>query len=123
MHVEHLSRELSKLHEEDVSVRVLCFGDQKEESSVMSVQGIEVPFNMPGCDSGRQKLLDTLFRDIMMVGVAEETDVVHGHTWYTHLAGCLIRQLQGCLLVLTTHSLEPQRPWKEEQLGSGYAGQ
>jgi hypothetical protein len=23
-------------------------------------------------------------------------------------------------MVLTTHSLEPQRPWKREQLGAGY---
>ena len=121
VHVEHLSHEFSKLHEEGISVRVLCFGDQKEESSAICVQGVEAPFSMPVHDSRRQKLLDTLFRDIMMVGVAEETDIVHGHTWYTHLAGCLIRELQGCPLVLTTHSLEPQRPWKEEQLGSGYA--
>jgi glycogen synthase len=46
--------------------------------------------------------------------------VVHCHTWYTHLAGCLVKQFTGAALVLTTHSLEPHRPWKVEQLGSGY---
>ena len=47
-------------------------------------------------------------------------DIVHPHTWYTHLAGCLMKQLTGARLVLTTHSLEPHRPWKVEQLGSAY---
>ena len=45
--------------------------------------------------------------------------MIHCHTWYTHLAGCLARQLTGPL-VLTTHSLEPHRPWKVEQLGTAY---
>ena len=30
------------------------------------------------------------------------------------------RPLTGARLVLTTHSLEPHRPWKEEQLGTAY---
>lgn len=55
-----------------------------------------------------------------MAGSIENADVVHCHTWYTHLAGCLIKQLQQIPLVLTTHSLEPHRPWKKEQLGNGY---
>jgi starch synthase len=46
--------------------------------------------------------------------------VVHCHTWYTHLAGRLVKQLTGARLVLTTHSLEPHRPWKVEQLGTAY---
>jgi glycogen synthase len=50
----------------------------------------------------------------------KETDIVHCHTWYTHLAGCLIKQILNVPLVLTTHSLEPDRPWKEEQLGPAY---
>jgi len=55
-----------------------------------------------------------------MTGSLSDVDLVHCHTWYTHLAGCLLKQLLGVPLVLTTHSLEPHRPWKEEQLGSGY---
>jgi glycogen synthase len=55
-----------------------------------------------------------------MVGSVKETDIVHCHTWYTHLAGCLIKQILDVPLVLTTHSLEPDRPWKEEQLGPAY---
>jgi glycogen synthase len=36
------------------------------------------------------------------------------------MAGYLARMLWGVPFVLTTHSLEPLRPWKVEQLGAGY---
>jgi glycogen synthase len=55
-----------------------------------------------------------------MAGMAAELDVVHCHTWYSHFAGCLVKYLQNVPLVLTTHSLEPHRPWKVEQLGTAY---
>ena len=55
-----------------------------------------------------------------MTGAVRNADIVHCHTWYTHLAGCLIKRILNIPLVITTHSLEPQRPWKEEQLGSAY---
>jgi glycogen synthase len=47
-------------------------------------------------------------------------DLVHGHTWYAHLGGLVIGQAYGLPLVVTVHSLEPLRPWKREQLGTGY---
>jgi starch synthase len=37
------------------------------------------------------------------------------------MAGYLAKKLYGMPFVLTTHSLEPLRAWKAEQLGSGYA--
>src|SRR5271163_1387320 len=37
------------------------------------------------------------------------------------MAGYLAKKLYGVPFVLTTHSLEPLRAWKAEQLGSGYA--
>ena len=48
-------------------------------------------------------------------------DIVHTHTWYVAMAGFLAKRLYGVPFVLTTHSLEPLRAWKAEQLGSGYA--
>jgi starch synthase len=48
-------------------------------------------------------------------------DVVHTHTWYASMAGFLAKKLYNIPFVLTTHSLEPLRAWKAEQLGSGYA--
>jgi glycogen synthase len=47
-------------------------------------------------------------------------DIVHVHTWYTHMGGILAKLNYGIPLVVTVHSLEPLRPWKKEQLGGGY---
>ena len=49
-----------------------------------------------------------------------QADVIHCHTWYTHLAGIFSRELLQSPLILTTHSIETHRPWKVEQLGNGY---
>jgi starch synthase len=49
------------------------------------------------------------------------TDLVHSHTWYANFAGHTAKLLHGVPHVVTTHSLEPLRPWKAEQLGGGYA--
>src|SRR5262245_57525327 len=49
------------------------------------------------------------------------TNLVHSHTWYANLAGHVAKLLHGVPHVVTTHSLEPLRPWKAEQLGGGYA--
>src|SRR5262249_51206886 len=48
-------------------------------------------------------------------------DLVHSHTWYANMAGHWAKLLHGIPHVATTHSLEPLRPWKAEQLGGGYA--
>ena len=55
-----------------------------------------------------------------MVDATTGVDVVHSHTWYANLAGHISGLLHGIPHVLTAHSLEPLRPWKEEQLGGGY---
>ncbi len=65
-------------------------------------------------------MLAALSRDLAMVADPVDADVVHVHTWYTHLAGLLARLSYRIPLVLTVHSLEPLRPWKREQLGGGY---
>jgi glycogen synthase len=46
--------------------------------------------------------------------------VVHAHTWYADMAGVWIRTLHRVPLIVTLHSMEPLRPWKVDQLGSGY---
>jgi glycogen synthase len=120
VHVDYLSRELANLESGKHEVQILCFGDQKEHSGNKIVEGIRPSPHFPFQDTRYEKLLDALSRNIGMVGSVKETDIVHCHTWYTHLAGCLIKQILKVPLVLTTHSLEPDRPWKEEQLGSAY---
>ena len=32
-----------------------------------------------------------MLQDLVMSGMAAELDIVHCHTWYTHLAGCLVQ--------------------------------
>src|SRR6476646_7755587 len=49
-----------------------------------------------------------------------DADVVHSHTWYANMAGHWAKLLYDVPHVVTAHSLEPQRPWKAEQLGGGY---
>jgi len=120
VHVEYLSRELAALDDRIHGVQILCFGDQKEEDANKTVNGVRLSFDFPFQDPRYQKLLDTLFRNLIMTGSIKKTDIVHCHTWYTYLAGCLIKELFHIPFVITTHSLEPQRPWKEEQLGSAY---
>jgi starch synthase len=56
-----------------------------------------------------------------MVASAGDRDVVHSHTWYANMAGHLAKLLYGVPHVMTSHSLEPLRPWKAEQLAGGYA--
>ena len=55
-----------------------------------------------------------------MADAAAGLDVVHSHTWYAGLGGHLAGQLHEIPHVVTAHSLEPDRPWKREQLGGGY---
>ena len=59
-------------------------------------------------------------RDVAWASTDVDADVVHCHTWYSHLGGILIREGYGVPLVITVHSLEPLRPWKREQLRGGY---
>src|SRR4051812_16158576 len=120
VHVEYLSRELAALDEGTHSIQVLCFGEQREDRGNLRVRGITPATRLPAQDERHAKLFATLLQDLEMAGTLPSIDVVHCHTWYTHYAGCLVKHLQRVPLVLTTHSLEPHRPWKVEQLGTAY---
>jgi glycogen synthase len=120
VHVENLTRELARIEGGRHQVTVLCFGDQSIQQGNLSVKGIRPNFPLPAQDPRHGRFLDTLARDLVMAGTLAQADVVHCHTWYSHFAGCLVKQLTGAPLVLTTHSLEPHRPWKVEQLGTAY---
>lgn len=120
VHVEYLTRELAQVERGHHTIRVISFGDQHVKEGNLEVTGIDPEFDLPFQDPRHRKFLDTMLRDLVMAGSLAGVDVVHCHTWYTHLAGCLVKQLTGAKLVLTTHSLEPHRPWKVEQLGTAY---
>ncbi len=109
VHVEFLSRELRRL----VDVQVHCFGSGRSEPGVFAY----VP---PAGLTGANPALRTIGVDLEIADAVAELDVLHSHTWYANLAGVLGATLHGLPHVLTAHSLEPQRPWKAEQLGGGY---
>jgi starch synthase len=120
VHVSYLSRELARLEGRRHLVKVLCFGDQRQTLANQTVTGIKSQGEFPFQEPRYRRLFDTLHRNLIMTGSLAEVDLIHCHTWYTHLAGCLLKSLLGVPLVLTTHSLEPHRPWKADQLGAGY---
>jgi alpha-maltose-1-phosphate synthase len=120
VHIEYLARELARAEGGAHQVEVLCFGEQHQPQGNLRVRGVAPAVRFQAQDPRHAKLLDALVRDLAMVGAVTAPEIVHCHTWYAHLAGCLARPLTGAKLVLTTHSLEPHRPWKVEQLGSAY---
>ena len=117
VHVEYLAAELAKL----IEIEVRCFGDQNDQSNNLTVKGF--PFENPVFDDADDKLksvFKTLRTCLQMNADAIDADVVHCHTWYAHFAGIVAKLCYGTPLIITTHSLEPLRPWKREQLGRGY---
>lgn len=117
VHIDFLSHELAKLSK----VEVRCFGEQQENSDSLHAQGIQSCLNkMQDPENPHIKMFHNLSRNVEMAQATPEADIVHCHTWYTHLAGVFTRELLQIPLILTTHSLETHRPWKVEQLGNGY---
>jgi starch synthase len=101
VHVAELARALDPL----VDVEVLCFepGEARAYAPWDRLDGAA---------------LRALSVDLAMAQDVR-ADVVHSHTWYANLGGHLAKLLHGIPHVVTLHSLEPQRPWKAEQLGAG----
>ena len=116
MHVAELSRELRKL----ISLEVRTFGDQDEEASGWRVRGYPAANVQRAGDERLRPAWDAFARCLAMAADPSDADLVHCHTWYTHLGGLLVQHASGVPLVITVHSLEPLRPWKREQLGGGY---
>ncbi len=117
VHIDFLSQELAKLG----TVEVRCFGDQNEDTTSMHVRGIDSCLSkMDDKENSHIKMFHNLSRNVEMSQATPNADIIHCHTWYTHLAGVFTRELLQVPLILTTHSLETHRPWKVEQLGNGY---
>jgi len=111
VHVDFLVRELRRL----IDVDVHCMGQPRDGATAHT----EKEDRLLGANSA----LQVLSTDIAMtagVGAAGSVDVVHSHTWYANMAGHWAKLLYDVPHVVTAHSLEPQRPWKAEQLGGGY---
>jgi len=122
VHIEYLSQELSKIEPQNNEIQILCFGEQQIKKGSLTANGIPKKLDQTTFDPRHEKFLSTLIKDIYMCAEIDKSDIIHCHTWYSHFAGLLAKQLFNAPLVLTTHSLEPHRPWKAEQLGSAYQG-
>ena len=112
VHVEYLARELRRF----LDVEVHCFGNPRDEAGVFA----HLP-NPTLLEVGANAALLTMSTDLSMAGATGDADILHSHTWYANFAGHVAKLLQDAPHVVTTHSLEPLRPWKAEQLGGGYA--
>ena len=114
VHVEHLVR---ALRGRGADVDVHSFGGTADGATAHSPDPRLAAANTA---------LQVLSTDLSMAAALSADgrpglDVVHSHTWYADLAGHVASLLHGVPHVVTTHSLEPHRPWKAEQLGGGYA--
>ncbi|HEX4084315.1 MAG TPA: glycogen synthase [Chthoniobacteraceae bacterium] len=116
VHVDYLSRELAKLME----VEVRCFGSQDVAEDHLRVRGFGLDSDGWTAPKNLHSIFGAVRRCTDFNTMAIDADVVHCHTWYTHLGGIFAKLNYGIPLVITTHSLEPLRPWKREQLGGGY---
>ncbi|HSX66322.1 glycogen synthase [Nocardioides sp.] len=111
VHVTFLTRELAKLSGVDVDVQ--CMGEPRPGATAHSEKDERL--------ASANSALRVLSTDLSMTAAAEGADIVHSHTWYAAMAGHWAKLLYGVPHVITAHSLEPDRPWKAEQLGGGYA--
>jgi starch synthase len=118
VHVEYLSIELAK----KIEVEVHCWGTQQEDIGNLHVRGDEPPASVTGDSKEKFKAaVDAFALNLSQMKSLAAIDIIHTHTWYVSMAGFLAKKLFQIPFVLTTHSLEPLRAWKAEQLGSGYA--
>ena len=118
VHVDYLSRELAR----EIEVEVHCWGPQHSDQGRLQVRGAEPWAEISKGTEGKFKsALEAFSLNLTQIKALEGIDVIHTHTWYVSMAGYLAKKLYGVPFVMTTHSLEPLRAWKAEQLGSGYA--
>lgn len=107
VHVGQLVPQLRRLCDR---VDVQCMGEPREGATA---HGENYP-------AGANPALRVLGADVSMAAAVPEVDVVHSHTWYANFAGLIAGLYRDIPHVVTSHSLEPHRPWKAEQLGGGY---
>jgi starch synthase len=114
VHIAELARALAPL----VDVQVHAFGAERDDPLVA---GSYREWDALAGDAPELAALRTVSADLLIAAGVRGVDLVHSHTWYANFAGHLAKLIHGVPHVVTTHSLEPLRPWKAEQLGGGYA--
>ena len=105
--------ELVRVLRNHIDVKVRAFGADRDEIDTKA-------YRHSSEFDGVNPALQTMATDLAMVSDIAGADLVHSHTWYANFAGQVAGTLHGIPHLITAHSLEPLRPWKEEQLGGGY---
>ena len=105
--------ELVKVLRQSIDVKVRCYGEPRTENDTFAYTHASALDSANGA-------LQTLSTDLAMVEDIAGSDLVHSHTWYANFTGQVASKLHGVPHLITAHSLEPLRPWKELQLGGGY---
>ncbi len=118
VHVDYLSKNLSNIM--DVEVRAFAGEEELVEDNRNANAYTSWDEMSKNTDKRFIKALEALSIDLAMAKDRVDADVVHCHTWYTFMGGFLAKKLYNIPLVTTIHSMEPLRPWKEEQLGNAY---
>jgi starch synthase len=106
VHVKYLTQALRRY----IDVDVHCFGEARNDAT-----------SYPTVDSALNPAIQALITDAQIANNLGNVDLVHSHTWYANMAGHYSKLLNGTPHIITAHSLEPDRPWKAEQIGGGYA--
>ncbi|MDF1487656.1 glycogen synthase [Tessaracoccus caeni] len=108
VHVGQLVPQLRKF----IDVEVHCMGEPRDGAQA----------HAEDYPAGANAALRVLGADLSMAAaIADDADIIHSHTWYANFGGLVGGLMRDIPHVVTSHSLEPHRPWKAEQLGGGYA--
>ena len=107
VHVKYLAKSLQSL----VDVDIHCFGEPRSDATGYELSADEMQLN---------PAMQALITDAQIASNLAGVDIVHSHTWYANMAGHFAKILYKIPHVISAHSLEPDRPWKEEQIGGGY---
>jgi len=107
VHVKYLAQSL-KQH---IDVDIHCFGEPRQDATGYQLSKVEETLN---------PAMQALITDAQIAANLDGVSLVHSHTWYANMAGHFAKTLYKIPHVITAHSLEPDRPWKEEQIGGGY---
>ena len=87
VHVDYLTRELSKL----IDVDVRCFGEQDLSAPSLTAKGYQVDQSGYNCPDKLNSVFACLQQGLDFNTDGNHGDVVHCHTWYTHMAGILTK--------------------------------
>ncbi len=107
VHIKYLTKSLTKL----IDTQVHCFGEPRPDA---------IGYDLSDSEKALNPALQALITDLNIAENLKDVDLVHSHTWYANMAGHFAKLLHGKPHVISAHSLEPDRPWKEEQIGGGY---